>query len=127
MSYVAPDTVVAPKSMVSDVHVIYDAGQCENSWAVATFRWLDRPAVSIRWNGDPGDRSIGTPQARGIPTWFVVPEPLEDAVLQVAYALASGTDAKLVSGYSEMASDHEREREAQEWSEGLIGDGTAQR
>lgn len=34
-----------------------------------------------------------------------------------------GTSAELEAGYQAMASNMEREQEAQEWSEGLIGDG----
>ena len=35
-------------------------------------------------------------------------------------------DDALVAGYREMAADLEREREAEEWCEGLIADGQAQ-
>jgi len=36
-------------------------------------------------------------------------------------------DDALVAGYREMAADLEREREAEEWCEGLIADGDASR
>jgi hypothetical protein len=125
MSYVDPKTVTSPKSLVSDVEVIYDSGPQEDSWSVAALRWgLDkRPAVGIRWNGGPG---VGSPQSRGLPTWFVVPEELSDLVREAAEKLANGGDLRLISGYQQMASDQEREMEAIEWSEGLIGDASAQ-
>ena len=102
MSYVDPSTVTSPKSLVSDVQVIYDSGPVEYGWAVATLRWDKRPAVGIRWNGGPGS-GIGSPQSRGLPTWFVVPEELADLVREAAERLANGGDLRLISGYEEMA------------------------
>lgn len=120
MSYINPVTVLSPKTVISKVEVVFDTGPQEQSWSVATFEWGGRPAVGIRWNGSPTERGIGSPQARGVPTWFVVPEELEDAVLKTARALANGQDPRLQAGYAEMARDEEREREAVEWSEGLL-------
>jgi hypothetical protein len=37
------------------------------------------------------------------------------------------TSENLEAGYKAMAADENREKEAQEWSEGLIGDGNAAR
>lgn len=31
-------------------------------------------------------------------------------------------NSRIRAGYAEMAADHEREKEAMEWSEGLVGD-----
>lgn len=124
MSYVKPDSVTSPKTAVRNLEVVFDAGEHEGSWSVATFDWKGRPSVGIRWNGDPGDSSIGSPQARGVPTWFVVPEELEDAVLSNARHLAKGTSERLQRGYEAMAADTERETEALEWSEALLKDST---
>jgi hypothetical protein len=124
VSYIDPKSVVAPKQIVSDVEVIYDAGPIEGSWAVARLKWMGRDSVGVRWNGNPEDKTIGTPQARGIPTWFIVPEELEHDVLARAERLARGDFAELQARYSEMAQDTEREREAEEWSEGLMKDQT---
>jgi len=122
MAYVDPRTVVSPKNIVNDVEVIYDAGPIENSWAVATLIWNHQGAVGIRWNGDPEGPSIGTPQARGVPTWFIVPGELEDVVVETARRLAHGNYDELKAGYEAMAQDSEHEQEAAEWSEGLIAD-----
>jgi len=45
----------------------------------------------------------------------------------VAEKLARGGDAHLTAAYREMASDEAREREAEKWAEGLIGDASPQR
>jgi hypothetical protein len=126
MSYVHPQTVTSPKNLVSEVRVIYDSGPGEYSWAVATLRWDRRPAVGIRWNGGTG-RGVGSPQSRGLPTWFVVPDELADLVREAAERLANGGDLRLISGYQQMANDRDREAEAIEWSEGLIGDASTPR
>jgi hypothetical protein len=40
------------------------------------------PSVGVRWNGGGGEGGgVGTPQSRGIPTWFILPEPLGQLVL----------------------------------------------
>ena len=129
MSYINPKTVASPKNLVSNLEIIYDAGPSEDSWAVARFTWAGRPtpSIGIRWNGNPSSKGVGTPQARGVPTWFLVPEDLEDAVLSAAQELTNGTEARLRNGYEEMTRDSEREREADEWAEGLIGDASAKR
>jgi|ERR1019366_900182 hypothetical protein len=123
MAYIDPNRVIAPKSLVSNVEVVYDSGpQTEEGWSVVRLRWDRKDAVGIRWNGDPDDKGIGTPQAFGQPTWFLVPSELQDKVLEEAEKLARGGHDALKAGYAEMARDTEHEREAHEWSEGLIRD-----
>jgi hypothetical protein len=48
------------------------------------------------------------------------------SVEQAAREAAERSPNSLVAKYREMANDSEREREAEEWSEGLIGDASAQ-
>jgi hypothetical protein len=124
MPYVDPRTVDSPKNKLSTVEVIYDTGPKTHSWAVARLRWEGDHVVGIRWNGEPKN-GIGSPQSRGLPTWFIVPHELQDAVLKVAEQLAGGGEARLCARYLEMAADRERERDAEEWTEGLIGDASA--
>jgi hypothetical protein len=119
--YHDPKTVLSPKHMVKSVEVIYDAGPVEGSWSVARLKWGDAPAVGIRWNGD-SINSKGTPQARGNPAWFIVPEQLADVVLAAASETRQTRQTALAEGYRMMAADREREMEAEEWTEGLIGD-----
>jgi hypothetical protein len=119
--YHDPSTVLSPRDKVKSVDVVYDAGPVEGSWSVAHITWGDKPAVGIRWNGDSGSQK-GTPQARGNPAWFVVPDELQDAVLKAARDAARSKRAAIAEGYRMMAADRERESEAEEWVEGLIGD-----
>jgi hypothetical protein len=116
--YCDPTTVQGPKKRVSNVHVVYDGGP--DGCAVAKLDWDGEPGVGIRWNGNPEESPLGNPQSRGNPVWFLVPPEFEDLVLERARALAPESD--LDAGYRDMAADAEREREALEWSNALIGD-----
>ena len=116
--YCDPRTVNGPKSHVANVHVIFDGGA--DDCAVAELYWDGEPSVGIRWNGNITDQPLGSPQSRGHPFWFRVPEDFAEAVLQRARELAPETE--LDAAYREMANNVEREREAAEWSEALIGD-----
>lgn len=119
MSYIEPKSVVSPKGLVSDLEVIFNTGPKPNSWSVAKLRWGGESAVGIRWNGED-QGGVGNPQSRGNPTWFILPEELADRVLEEAELLAQQTDRDLAAAYREMARDEEREKEAEEWCEGLI-------
>lgn len=119
--YHDPKTVLSPKERVKSVEVIFDAGPVDDSWSVARLKWDGSPVVGIRWNGDR-ESTKGLPQARGNPTWFVIPDELKDAVLNAAQELSRSKQADLAEGYRLMAADREREAEAEEWTEALIGD-----
>jgi len=120
--YHDPKAVLSPKGRVKSVEVIFDAGPVDASWSVARLNWDNNSAaVGIRWNGD-STSTKGLPQARGNPTWFVVPDELKDAVLNAAQVLSRSKQTDLVEGYRLMAADREREAEADEWTEALIGD-----
>ena len=119
--YHDPQTVLSPKDMVKSVEVVYDAGPVDGSWSVARLQWGNSPAVGIRWNGDERS-SKGLPQARGNPTWFIVPDELGEAVLAAAHETSQAKQATLAEGYRLMAADRAREAEAEEWTEALIGD-----
>jgi len=91
---------------------------------VARVNWEDEDRIGIRWNGSAKDPGIGNPQSRGNATWFILPQELEDVILE---RIEEFNHRVLAEGYAAMANDTEREREAAEWSEGLIGDASAQR
>lgn len=120
MTYIDPKTVLSPRDSVSNVEVIFNNGPARYSWSIAKLMWADEPRVGIRWNGEENENGIGMPQARGNPTWFVVPKDLADCILHRAEELAKQTSRTLEAAYREMASDYEREIEAEEWCEGLI-------
>ena len=116
--YVDPTIVQGPKRHVDNVRVIYDGGEWQS--AVAELEWDGKPSVGIRWNGSSEGQPLGHPQSRGYPIWFQVPPEFADAVLTRARELAPETP--LEAGYREMAADAEREQEAMEWVNALIGD-----
>jgi hypothetical protein len=128
VTYIDPKTVLSPRGSVSSVEVVFNTGPGGQSWSIARLMWEDQPAVGIRWNGEDGnERGVGTPQARGNPTWFIVPAELADCVLSHAEMLAKQTNQSLESAYREMAADQQREAEAQEWCEGLIANASQER
>ncbi len=80
MSYIDPKTVLSPKGMIKELDIVFDGG--ENSWSLARMKWDNFPAIAMRWNGGSqhGAPSIGNPQSRGVPTWFVLPEEVGDLI-----------------------------------------------
>jgi hypothetical protein len=87
--------------------------------------WEDEDRIGSRWNGGDGP-GVGNPQSRGNATWFILPKELQEVILNKIDDLALSGPGGLIAGYTAMAKDAEREREAEEWSEGLIGDGSAE-
>lgn len=124
MAYVEPVTVWAPKTSVRSLEILYNTG-C-NGWSVARINWEGKESIGIRWNGGNGP-GIGNPQSRGNATWFILPDQLQEAILHRVEELAVSGPGGLLEKYSEMAKDATRECEAEEWSEGLIGDASAPR
>jgi hypothetical protein len=123
MAYVEPATVWAPKASIRSVEVLYNRGAGE--WSVARVVWEGREKIGIRWNGENGP-GLGNPQSRGNATWFILPEELEEPILNKIDDLAMSGPGGLMEGYTAMAADAAREKEAEEWSEGLIGDASAE-
>lgn len=122
MSYIDPESVASPKGAVKDVNVVYNAGPVVRSWSVVTLEWYGQQRVGLRWNGDETEGGKGNPQSHGQPIWFIVPEPLSEEVLRAAQRLRRQEENRLSEGYRAMAADREREAEAEDWSEALIGD-----
>jgi cold shock CspA family protein len=119
--YHDPRSVLSPKGRVKSVEVVFDKGAVPESWSVAQIEWDDHAVVGIRWNGDSVSHK-GLPQARGNPAWFILPEDIGEAVLVRAKELQRNGAESLLDGYRQMAADQEQEAEAEEWTEGLIGD-----
>jgi hypothetical protein len=124
MAYVEPVTVWAPKTSVRSLEILYNTGP--NGWSVARIDWEGKESIGIRWNGGDGS-GIGNPQSRGNATWFIIPQELQQEILNRVEELAVSGPGGLLEKYSEMAKDATREREAEEWSEGLIGDASTPR
>jgi len=125
MAYVEPATVWAPKASVRSLEILHNTGP--GGWSVARVNWEGVERIGVRWNGADDGPGIGNPQSRGNATWFILPEELEAVVRDRIDDLSASRPGGLLEGYAEMARDEAREREAEEWSEGLIGDASAQR
>jgi hypothetical protein len=93
-----PRTVLSPKASIRNLNVIFDGGSWDDAnprwsgWSVATMEWDSSPgAIGVRWNGEVGE-GVGNPQSRGLPTWFILPEPLAGIALEcVTEHLRGGT------------------------------------
>ncbi|HME01332.1 MAG TPA: hypothetical protein VKM93_28975 [Terriglobia bacterium] len=57
-------------------------------------------------------------------SWFVVPDKLATVMREEGEQLSNAQEAELLADYRERANDREREAEALEWCEALIGDAT---
>jgi hypothetical protein len=125
MGYIKPQDVLSPRSKVGGVvEVIHDPG--EGRMSVARIVWDGEEVVASRWNGND-TQPLGSPISRGRPTWFVVDKYAERVVEEAARAAAEKSPNSVIAQYREMANDENREREAEEWVEGLIGDASTQR
>jgi len=125
MAYVKPQQVLSPKAKVGGiVEVIHDPG--EGRMSVARIVWEQDEVVATRWNGTNA-QPLGNPVSRGHATWFVVDEYAAESVEKAARDAAEKSPTSLIAQYREMAKDSEREREAEEWTEGLISDASAPR
>jgi hypothetical protein len=124
MSFVEPAAVLSPRASIRSVEVIYSTNG--GGWSVARIGWENSQSVGIRWNGSDDAPGIGSPQSRGNPTWFILPEELHDVILAKVEELIVSAPGGLFDQYREMANDAQHEREAEEWSQGLIGDGSAE-
>ena len=118
MAYVRPEEVVSPKSRVrSVIEVIHDPG--ENGMSVARIVWDEKEVIATRWNGN-SEQPLGNPVSRGHATWFVVDGYAATSVENAARSAAEDAPDSLVAQYRAMAADADRERDAEEWTEGLI-------
>jgi hypothetical protein len=128
MSYVRPEEVLSPKHSVKQViEVIHDPGE-PDTMCVARILWRGEERIAMRWNGS-NKQPKGNPTSHGQPTWFVLEkdDPIEAEVERAARKAAEECPNSLVTQYRDMANDAEREKDAKEWSEGLIADGNTQR
>jgi len=83
MEYLEPKKVTSPQANIKQVRPIIDYE--EGEWSAALLKWDNRDAIGLRCNGwtVPGKDKPhpGNPQSRDIPTWFIIPNELNVAVL----------------------------------------------
>lgn len=114
MAYIKPESVLSPKAAVANLNILHND---DGGWSAAELDWKGEHALGLRWNGSDEESGCGSPQSRGNPTWFIVPDELVDAIKS---ALPEKTD--LERAYSAMANDEERETEALIWCNALVRD-----
>lgn len=68
--FVPAEEVTSPRKRWSLIKILEDPKQ-PITCVLALGRWDDSPVLAMRWNGD-SENPIGTPQSRGLPTWFIV-------------------------------------------------------
>jgi hypothetical protein len=86
--YVTADKVTSPRQRWTLIRVL-EFGDKEDSngerVAISIGKWDDEPVLGMRWNGTKKS-PIGSPQSRGLPTWFIIPVRLQDAVIKTLSA-----------------------------------------
>ena len=83
MSYIKPDDVLSPKQNWTLIAVL-DEGRAREC-ALAIGRWTDKWVrgkifLAMRWNGHD-ENPLGNPQSRGLPTWMMIDEKYNEALL----------------------------------------------
>lgn len=91
MSYIDPNLVVSPKDSWTLIKVLRNGevpGNGDGDAAIAIGKWIaddgegPKTVLAVRWNGYSGHATgVGSPQSRGLPTWFILPEWMYDAIL----------------------------------------------
>ena len=90
MTYIPPETVTSPKkSLSAEPRVLYNGGP--GHWSAASLEFRGRERLALRWNGKDGEAGIGNPQSHGKPTWFVIPEELDQVVRARIKGLSEGS------------------------------------
>lgn len=83
--YHDPHTVTNPKKFIKKVSVLYNGK--EDGFSLAIIDWEGTDHIGIRWNvaikeqSDPAKQQglikcDGSPAAKGIPSWFILPREL---------------------------------------------------
>lgn len=83
MAYQDPSQVDSPRGRWRLLRVLWNSrveGSGDGGASLALGTWDGEPCLALRWNGDRGE-GVGSPQSRGLPTWFIVPRELSDALL----------------------------------------------
>ena len=87
-NYITPDKVTSPRRMWSLIRVLETGDKPDshgNRVAIAIGKWEEETVLGMRWNGDD-ESPIGNPQSRRLPTWFIIPRRLQDAVIKTLSA-----------------------------------------
>ncbi|KMK82603.1 hypothetical protein [Pectobacterium brasiliense] len=92
MKYTDPSAVISPKSSVSSVRVIED--KKEGSFAITKLNYEGRETLACRWNGGENEPA-GHPNSRGIPTWFIIPDEMQEDIMKGVIERAKSERSKI--------------------------------
>ena len=88
MAYIDPKKVDSPRANWKLIEVLRNGenGNGDGDAALAIGEWDDgeglNRVLAVRWNGQSSDdRGVGNPQSRGLPTWFIVPYWMNEAII----------------------------------------------
>src|SRR5688572_8599941 len=79
MTYQNPRHVDSPRARWRLIDILHNGG--DGGAALAIGKWDGATALAVRWNGSSGDNGIGSPQSRGIATWFILPDWMSESTL----------------------------------------------
>lgn len=85
MDYTPPGDVHSPRHNWTLLAILDEGNGTDNRGALAVGRWDNKEdpvsnVLAMRWNGTK-DVPVGNPQSRGLPTWFIVPQKYNEAIL----------------------------------------------
>jgi len=85
MAYIDPKTVISPRAKWKLIEVLRNGardGKGDDDAAIAIGEWDGKRVFAVRWNGTSEDKAgVGSPQSRGLPTWFIVPSWMNSAII----------------------------------------------
>ena len=90
-----------------------------DGWALATIAGKEGESVGICWNSSS---RIGRARFLKAVDWFILPSEIAQDVLLRARELHARQQEEMRKSYEEQAADSDREAEALEWCDALIGD-----
>ncbi|WGM37529.1 hypothetical protein [Caulobacter sp. NIBR1757] len=80
MAYKNPRDVDSPRDRWKLIDVLYESGDGGDSLAIG--EWDKGRVLAARWNGSEAHDGVGNPQSRGLATWFILPEWMNEGILK---------------------------------------------
>lgn len=91
MTYIDPKTVDSPRANWKLIEVLRNGSNDKDGdgdAALAIGEWNSHDGsgstrvLAVRWNGNSASLSgVGNPQSRGLPTWFILPQWMNEAII----------------------------------------------
>ena len=81
-TYMKAHMIIRPQNVKSPTKhwILIDILVEQQEWSLALGEWDGGRCLAARWNGD-AERPKGNPVSRGMPTWFVLPREITEAIL----------------------------------------------